>query len=59
MTSLSNDPTRRPEDRKNSDVERVPQEKVERDPGMDGRVGPEDEDSKVRPGEKRPAGIMP
>ena len=56
------DPTPRPRERQNEDIEqdtgsdqRVPR----RDGETERTVGPEDEDRRVRPGEKRPAGTMP
>jgi hypothetical protein len=59
---MTNDPTPRPRERQNEDIEqgtdsdqRVPR----RDGETEGTVGPEDEDRRVRPGEKRPAGTMP
>jgi hypothetical protein len=61
-TAMLNDPTRRPRERQNEDIEqdtggdqRVPR----RDGETERTVGPEDEDRRVRPGEKRPAGTMP
>lgn len=57
---MSNDPTRR--QRENADVERDTG-RDERVPYRDGEtertVGPEDEDRRVRPGERHPAGTMP
>ena len=54
---MPNDPTRRPRERQNEDIEqgtgsdqRVPR----RDGETERTVGPEDEDRRVRPGEKRP-----
>ena len=56
------DPTRRPRDRQSVDIEqdtgtdeRVPA----REGDTERTVEPEDEDRRVRPGEKRPAGTMP
>jgi hypothetical protein len=56
------DPTRRPRERQNVDIEqdtgtgeRVPA----RDGDTERTVEPEDEDRRVRPGEKRPGGTMP
>ena len=56
MSNMENDPTRRPSDPQNVDVER--------DIGTDERDGdrtvePEDEERRVRPGERRPPGTMP
>ena len=58
------DPTRKPDRRQNSDIERAtePDPRVpEREGEGDGAgvVEPEDEDRRVRPGEKRPERIMP
>lgn len=63
---MVSDPTRRPRERRNVDIEqdtgtdeRVPERVPERE-GETGRtVEPEDEDRRVRPGEKHPAGTMP
>ena len=59
---MPHDPTPRPRERKNPDIEqdtgggeRVPR----RDGETERTVGPEDEDRRVRPGEKRPTGTMP
>ncbi len=55
-------PDLRPRERRNVDIEqdiatgeRVPR----RDDDTERTVEPEDEDRRVRPGEKRPAGTMP
>ena len=56
------DPTRKPDHRQNEDIERTgePDPRVpEREGGVEGTVEPEDEDRRVRPGEKRPERIMP
>ena len=56
------DPTRKPDSRQNDDIERgtEPDPRVpEREGDLAGTVGPEDEDRRVRPGEKRPERIMP
>lgn len=59
---MNQDPNPKPRDRDNIDVERGP-DIEERVPPRDGdtsrTVGPEDEDRRVRPGEKRPHGTMP
>jgi hypothetical protein len=59
---MPHDPAPRPRGRKNPDIEqdtggdeRVPR----RDGETERTVGAEDEDRRVRPGEKRPAGTMP
>jgi hypothetical protein len=59
---MPNDPTPRPRERHNPDIEqdtgsdrRVPR----RDGESERTVEPEDEDRRVRPGEKHPAGTMP
>ena len=59
---MPHDPTPRPRERKNPDIEQdtggdesVPR----RDDETERTVGPEDEDRRVRPGEKRPPGTMP
>ena len=59
---MTNDPSRQPPERRNPDIEqdtghdeRVPR----RDGETERTVGPEDEDRRVQPGEKRPAGTMP
>ena len=58
---MSSDPNRRPRER-NIDIEQDTG-KDDRIPRRDGEtertVEPEDEDRRVRPGEKRPAGTMP
>jgi hypothetical protein len=59
---MTNDPTPRPHERRNPDIERNTgnDERVPRRDGETERtVGPEDEDRRVRPGEKRPEGTMP
>ena len=59
---MTQDPDPKPRDRHNVDVERGPdvEERVPRRDGDTSRsVGPEDEDRRVRPGEKRPHGTMP
>lgn len=59
---MTQDPDPKPRDRHNVDVERAPdvEERVPRRDGDTSRtVGPEDEDWRVRPGEKRPHGTMP
>lgn len=63
---MTNDPTRRPQERGNVDIEqgtdrdeRVPRRDNEESRGTGRSVGPEDEDRRVRPGEKRPSGTMP
>ena len=56
------DPNRKPRDHtRNVDVERGdPDPRVEkRDGDVERAVEPEDEDRRVRPGEKRPERIMP
>ena len=59
---MSNAPTPRPRERHKEDVEQGTG-REERAPRRDGEtertVEPEDEDRRVRPGEKRPAGTMP
>ena len=59
---MPHDPAPRPRGRKNPDIEqdtggdeRVPR----RDGETERTVEPEDEDRRVRPGEKHPAGTMP
>lgn len=59
---MSSDPNRHPGERRNVDVEqdtsrdeRVPRRNGE----IERTVEPEDEDRRVRPGERRPAGTMP
>ena len=64
---MSSEPRRKPDHRQNVDIERG----TEPDPRVDKRdnrrsggdvertVEPEDEDRRVRPGEKRPERIMP
>lgn len=69
---MPNDPTPRPRERRNVDIEQDtgPQDTGPQDTGTDERVPrrdgetertvePEDEDRRVRPGEKRPDGTMP
>jgi hypothetical protein len=59
---MANDPTPRPRERRNVDIERDTgsDDRVPRRDGETERtVEPEDEDRRVRPGEKRPAGTMP
>lgn len=59
---MSQDPTPRPRERRNIDIEQEigTDERVPRRDGETERtVEPEDEDRRVRPGEKRPAGTMP
>jgi len=59
---MSNDPTRRPRERENVDVERdtgTDERVPRRDRETERTVEPEDEDRRVRPGEKRPPGTMP
>lgn len=59
---MSHDPDPKPRERSNTDVERESgtDEKVERRDNDTARtVEPEDEDRRVRPGERRPAGTMP
>lgn len=74
---MPNDPTPRPRERRNVDIEQDtlpqdtgPQDTGTQDTGTDERVPrrdsetertvePEDEDRRVRPGEKRPDGTMP
>ena len=59
---MTQDPDPKLRDRQNVDIERGPdvEERVPRRDGETPRsVGPEDEDRRVRPGEKRPHGTMP
>ncbi len=59
---MSNDPNPRPRERRNIDIERDTgtDERVPRRDGEPERaVEPEDEDRRVRPGERRPPGTMP
>jgi len=59
---MPNDPTPRPRERQNPDIEQGTgrDESVPRRDGETERtVEPEDEDRRVRPGEKHPAGTMP
>jgi hypothetical protein len=59
---MPNDPAKRPRERRNPDIEQATgsDERVPRRDGETGRtVEPEDEDRRVRPGEKHPAGTMP
>lgn len=57
------DPRTKPDHRQNTDIERGPgpdRRVPERDSDSDvERAEPEDEDRRVRPGEKRPEGTMP
>jgi hypothetical protein len=59
---MPHDPDPKPRDRRNVDIERD-STMDERAPRRDGdtarTVEPEDEDRRVRPGEKRPHGTMP
>ena len=62
LEATMSDPTRKPDHRQNNDIERSdePDPRVpEREGDVAGIVEPEDEDRRVRPGEKRPEGIMP
>jgi len=57
---MSSDPDPRPRERQNVDIEKGTDERVPRRDGEAERtVEPEDEDRRVRPGEKRPPGTMP
>jgi len=59
---MTQDPDPKPRDRHDVDIERGPdvEERVPRRDGDTSRsVSPEDEDRRVRPGEKRPHGTMP
>lgn len=59
---MTQDPDPKPRERNDTDIERVT-DIDERVPQRDGdtprTVRPEDEDRRVRPGEKRPHGTMP
>jgi len=59
---MANEPARKPGKRQNIDVERdagTDERVPSRDGETDRTVEPEDEDRRVRRGEKRPAGTMP
>jgi hypothetical protein len=59
---MSSEPRRKPDHRDNVDIERgtEPDPRVDkRDGDVERTVEPEDEDRRVRPGEKRPHRIMP
>ncbi len=59
---MAADPDPKPRDRTNTEPERAPGtgERVQpRDGDTSRTVGPEDEDRRVRPGERRPPGTMP
>jgi hypothetical protein len=59
---MPNDPTPRPRERRNTDIERdtgADERVPRRDGETEQTVEPEDEDRRVRPGEKRPGGTMP
>jgi hypothetical protein len=59
---MPNDPTPRPRERRNPDIEQdtgIDQRVPRRDGETERTVEPEDEDRRVRPGEKHPAGTMP
>ena len=62
MGNMENDPARRPSDPQNVDVERdigTDERVPARDRDGDRTVEPEDEERRVRPGERRPPGTMP
>ena len=59
---MSSEPRRKPDHRQNVDTERgtEPDPRVDkRDGDVERTVEPEDEDRRVRPGERRPERIMP
>lgn len=59
---MTHDPDPKPRERRNVDVERgtdIEERAPQRDGDTSRTVGPEDEDRRVRPGEKRPHGTMP
>jgi len=59
---MPSEPRRKPDHRENVDIERgtEPDSRVDkRDGDVERTVEPEDEDRRVRPGEKRPDRIMP
>ena len=60
MESAVSGPNSRNTERRNDDIERdTGRDEPHRESDTDRTVGPEDEDRRVRPGEKRPAGTMP
>ena len=61
-SAMSSEPRHKPDHRENVDIERdtEPDPRVDkRDGDVERTVEPEDEDRRVRPGEKRPDRVMP
>ena len=59
---MTPDSNPKPRERNNTDIERdthTGEEVQPRDKDTSRSVGPEDEDRRVRPGERRPGGTMP